>query len=85
MLSNLSNIPPCPGIIFPLSLTFDSLLNFDSIKSPRVPNMLIIIAIISQFDVSKLSLIYLETSDAEIQQKNSPPRKPSIVLCGDTL
>ena len=35
ILSSLSKIPPCPGIILPLSFTFDSRLNLDSIKSPK--------------------------------------------------
>ena len=41
-------MPPCPGIIFPLSLTPAILLNLDSIKSPKVPKTLAIKAIIIQ-------------------------------------
>jgi len=36
MLSNLSNIPPCPGRIFPLSLTPISRFSLDSKRSPIV-------------------------------------------------
>ena len=49
ILSSLSSNPPCPGIIIPLSLTLACRLNFDSIKSPKVPKTLIIILKISQF------------------------------------
>ena len=83
MLSSLSSIPPWPGNIEPLSFTFNSLLNFDSIKSPKVPNTLIIIAVISQFCVLKESLMKAETNDAEIQEKNRPPKIPSTVLWGE--
>ena len=85
ILSSLSNIPPWPGIILPLSFTLDSLFNFDSIKSPNVPKTLTIIAIISQFGVVNVSSIYLETIDAEIQQNKRPPKNPSTVLWGDIL
>ena len=36
-LSNLSSIPPCPGIIFPESLIPAWRLNIDSTKSPSTP------------------------------------------------
>ena len=85
ILSSLSNIPPWPGIILPLSFTLDSLFNFDSIKSPNVPKTLTIIAIISQFGVVNVSSIYLETIDAEIQQNKRPHKNPSTVLWGDIL
>ena len=85
ILSSRSSIPPCPGIITPLSLTLYSRLNLDSIKSPNVPNTLIIIAIINQFGVVNESFINLETIDADKQQKNSPPKKPSTVLWGEIL
>ena len=39
-LSNLSNIPPCPGSIRPESLTPKWRLNPDSTKSPNWPNIL---------------------------------------------
>ena len=38
-LSNRSSMPPCPGIIVPLSFTFAIRLNLDSIKSPMVPKI----------------------------------------------
>ena len=76
-------MPPCPGNIEPLSLTFNSLLNFDSIKSPKVPNTLIIIAVNSQFCVVKESFIKVETNDADIQEKNRPPKNPSTVFFGE--
>ena len=83
MLSNLSSIPPCPGNIEPLSFTFNSLLNFDSIKSPKVPNTLIIIAVNSQFCVVKESFMNVETNDADMQEKNRPPKNPSTVFLGE--
>ena len=42
-------------------------------------------AIINQFDVEIESSIYLETTEAQRQQKNRPPKKPSTVLCGEIL
>ena len=36
-LSSLSNIPPWPGIILPLSFVWACLLNLDSTRSPMVP------------------------------------------------
>ena len=80
MLSNLSSMPPCPGKIEPLSFTFNSLLNLDSIKSPKVPNTLIIIAVINQFCVVKELFMKAEIKDAYKQEKNKPPKKPSTVL-----
>ena len=80
ILSSLSKIPPLHGIILPLSFTFDSLLNLDSIRSPSVPKTLTMIAIVNQFEVLILSSTYLETIDAEIQQKSKPPKNPSTVL-----
>ena len=85
ILSSLSNNPPWPGIITPLSLTLDCLFSFDSIRSPKVPKTLTIMAIINQFDVEIESSIYLETTEAQRQQKNRPPKKPSTVLCGEIL
>ena len=85
ILSSLSSNPPCPGIKAPLSLTFDCLLNFDSIRSPNVPKMLIIIAIINQLEVEIESSMYLDTKEAETQQKNRPPKKPSTVLLGEIV
>ena len=32
--SNLSNNPPCPGIIFPVSFIFESRLKYETVKSP---------------------------------------------------
>ena len=37
MESKRSSTPPCPGKIYPESFTPSSLLNMDSIKSPKVP------------------------------------------------
>ena len=39
MLSNLSNIPPCPGIKEPLSFISNFLFIKDSSKSPITANM----------------------------------------------
>ena len=50
MLSNLSNNPPWPGSIIPLSFTLAWRLYLDSIKSPIVPKILTIIATNSQFE-----------------------------------
>ena len=44
MLSNLSNIPPCPGIMQPLSFIFNFLFIKDSIRSPMTANIEIIVA-----------------------------------------
>ncbi len=37
--SNLSNIPPCPGKIFPVSFISILRLNNDSNKSPKTANI----------------------------------------------
>ena len=39
MLSNLSNIPPCPGNIFPVSLTPTLRFIADIVMSPKNPNI----------------------------------------------
>ena len=44
-------MPPCPGIIFPLSLTPAIRLNLDSIKSPIVPMIPTIKAMIHQIKI----------------------------------
>ena len=82
-LSNLSKIPPCPGIIFPLSFTFACLLNLDSTKSPIVPITETITLITSQFNIekSKLNLLIIIAAKRE---KTKPPKKPSIVFLGET-
>ncbi len=84
MLSSLSNRPPWPGIIIPLSFTRDFRLYLDSTRSPIVPKTLIIIEIISQL-VKLNSYRYLEIGILQIVQNNNPPRKPSTVLLGDTF
>ena len=82
-LSNLSNIPPCPGIMFPLSFMFACLLNFDSTKSPIVPISDTITAIISQFNNEKSKFILLINNPAK-SEKTKPPNRPSTVFFGDT-
>ena len=54
-LSNLSNNPPCPGIMVPLSFTCACLLNFDSTKSPIVPNIDVITDKTIQFVKERIS------------------------------
>lgn len=90
--SNLSKKPPCPGSILPESLI--SILRFNrlSTKSPIVAKINTAPAIIYQtvgFNIDmdsngdnlgkKLMFKY-----AKIKQNRPPPRKPSIVLLGDT-
>ena len=53
-LSNRSKTPPWPGITFPLSLTPAIRLNLDSIKSPTVPIIPTIAAIIVQIRMDLL-------------------------------
>ena len=50
ILSKRSKIILLPGNILPLSLIYD-FLNFDSIKSPKVLNTLIITALIDQIKI----------------------------------
>ena len=83
-LSNLSNIPPCPGIILPLSLVLTCLLNFDSTRSPVVPNMEAINEIIIKLVRDNKSQKY-ESKIAVINENRTPPIKPSTVFFGDTL
>ena len=46
-------MPPCPGIIFPLSFTSAIRLNLDSIRSPIVPKTPTIKAAIEKAGVTK--------------------------------
>ena len=90
-LSKRSNIPPCPGMIFPLSLTPAIRLNFDSIKSPIVPIIPTIAAIIVQIKIdlslncSEGFIRYIEIKYPANIVKNNPPKKPSIVFFGDII
>ena len=83
--SNLSKIPPCPGITEDESFTPASLLKRDSIKSPICPNSPIIIPIaIAVPNDKKLSIIILAKTMV-ITAKTNPKPAPSQVLFGLTL
>ena len=53
MLSNLSKIPPCPGIIVPKSFILQNLFIAEKDKSPICPAILAIIAEIIICNISK--------------------------------
>ena len=74
-LSNLSNIPPWPGIIVPLSLVLACLLNFDSTRSPAVPRTAAINEITIKLVKDKKSQKY-ERIKAVINENKTPPKKP---------
>ena len=69
--------------MFPLSLIPACLLNFDSTKSPVVPNADTNTLIINQFNIEK-SKLNLLISNAAKRENTKPPINPSIVFFGDT-
>ena len=82
--SNRSRKPPCPGKIFPESLTPTLRLNMDSTKSPKVPIVVTIKAIISQSNILK-SINIFEIIIDTIKAKNIPPNNPSHDFFGEIL
>ena len=83
-LSNLSNIPPCPGINSLEFFKLFFLLKNDSIKSPKKANK-IMNAI---YKVNSTSIGILKIFANKIVKQNDdniPPINPSIVLFGLTL
>ena len=75
-------MPPCPGIIFPLSFMPAIRLNLDSIKSPIVPNIPTINAMLVQIKIDfplklGLALIYnFEIKNPVKIANTTPPINP---------
>ena len=85
-LSILSKIPPCPGKILPLSLTFKERLINDSHKSPNVENTDTIIAKLIHAvnsGPSKKELHHILKHIAEITESIRPPQNPSHDFLGE--
>ena len=87
-LSILSRIPPCPGKMFPLSLTPRERLIIDSHKSPYVENTETItprlIHVLKSGPLKKGLKKWKNNIDA-ITHKASPPQKPSQDFFGEIL
>ena len=87
MLSNLSNKPPCPGIILPKSFTSYCRLINDANKSPKTAKTEAInrtTASKSQlnFNSGVINLNIKHITKPEHKDVASPPATPSFVLCG---
>ena len=82
--SNLSNIPPCPGNIFPESLTPMLRFNNDSVKSPKVEAIIVTSPKIIHPGKSKF-LKKCDRINTRINANIAPPAKPSQVFFGDIL
>ena len=80
-LSNLSNIPPCPGINSLEFLRLFFLLKYDSIISPKKEEK-IIKKIKKIKNVFKFISKIREYNKLIKKEKNTPPNKPSYVLFG---
>ena len=82
VLSNLSKMPPCPGSIFPESLTPVLRFIIDSTKSPRVEKITVSRLITSHCDCEKTPTKW--HTGIELKSVNTtPPSSPSIVFLGE--
>lgn len=86
MLSNLSKIPPCPGIIVPKSFILQNLFIAEKDKSPICPAILAIIAEIIICNISKFILKNVLAININKVYENKtpiiPPIAPSTVFLG---
>lgn len=82
VLSKRSRIPPCPGIIFPESLTPKVRFISDSNKSPHVPNTIVTTANPIHAQTGKLVKKWANINDEPIETA-APPTNPSHDFLGD--
>ena len=82
VLSKRSRIPPCPGIIFPESLTPRVRFMSDSIRSPHVPNATTTAAKPIHSIMDSFSKKWAKTKE-EPTAKIAPPIYPSNDFLGD--
>ena len=82
VLSNRSNIPPCPGIACPESFTPILRLLKLSSKSPNVPNITTISENMNHCQIFK-SGISNEKTNPEIKAPTAPPKNPSHDFFGE--
>lgn len=86
-LSIRSNMPPCPGNMFPESFTLSVRLINDSHKSPHVANTETIMP--NPIQVGRLSsgkkLSKIFRTNAAIMQNAIPPQNPSQDFFGETF
>ena len=86
-LSILSNIPPCPGRIFPVSFIFSNLLKYETVRSPIwdanekiIAKIKYLILIIKVKSILKKKLI-INPSRKQIIKKKLMSPKHKIKFC----
>ena len=84
-----SNIPPCPGKIFPVSFIFSNLLKYETKRSPICEANEKIIARIKYFIlkiklkfISNNKLIIIPNKKTDNKEKTNDPRTPDNVFFG---
>ena len=80
-LSKRSKMPPCPGMMFPLSLTPKDLFSWLSTKSPKGAKVATKKPTTIQFPRS--SGKYFSMKNPNMSVKTTPPAKPSQVFFGE--